>query len=250
MRLLARDASTEACSVALLVGDQMIHRHEEGTGGQAERLLELIAELLAEAGLRPAALDAIAAGVGPGAFTGVRLGVAVAQGLAFGASLPVVPITTLEALAWPAVAAGPVLACLDARMGEVYWGCYRADPRRGVAPLIAPCVGPIESVRLLESMNSLESVNLPASMNPLESVRADALAPRRGVGRGFAAYPRLAALAGVEVSGSDARALPDARDLARLGVLRVALGEGIDPAALAPLYVRDKVAATEAERGV
>ncbi|MDE2295503.1 MAG: tRNA (adenosine(37)-N6)-threonylcarbamoyltransferase complex dimerization subunit type 1 TsaB, partial [Gammaproteobacteria bacterium] len=74
--------------------------------------------------------------------------------------------------------------------------------------------------------------------------------PRRGIGRGFAAYPRLAALAGVEVAEADGRALPDARDLARLGALRVAAGEAIDPAALEPLYVRDKVAATEAERGV
>ncbi len=226
MRLLALDASTEACSAALLVDDHLIHRYEEPAGGQAERLLELIDAVLAEAGLRPAALDAIAAGVGPGAFTGVRLGVAVAQGLAFGATLPVVPIATLEALAWRAIATGPVLACLDARMAEVYWGCYRPDPRRGVASLIAPRVGPVGSVR------------------------PEAPAPRRGIGRGFSAYPGLAALAGVEVTESDARALPDARDLARLGALRVAAGEAIDPAALAPLYVRDKVAATEAERGV
>lgn len=226
MRLLALDASTEACSAALLLEDRLISRTEERVGGQAERLLELVDAVLAEAGLRPAALDAIVADVGPGTFTGVRLGVAVAQGLAFGAALPVVPITSLEALAWRAIASGPVLACLDARMAEVYWGCYRADPRRGVAPIAAPRVGPIESVR-------------PA-----------APAPRRGIGRGFAAYPRLAALAGVEVSESDARALPDARDLARLGALRVAAGEAVDPADLQPLYVRDKVAATEAERGV
>lgn len=226
MRLLALDASTEACSAALLIGDRVIGRYEEPAGAQAERLLELVDAVLAEAGLRPAALEAIAVGVGPGAFTGVRLGVAVAQGLAFGAGLPVVPVVTLEALAWRAIASGPVLACLDARMKEVYWGCYRSDPRRGVASLAAPRVGAIETV-------------CPA-----------APAPRRGIGRGFAAYPRLAALAGVEVDAADARALPDARDLARLGALRVAVGEAIDPAALEPLYVRDKVAATEAERGV
>lgn len=226
MRLLALDSSTEACSAALLVGDRLIGRTEEPAGAQAERLLELIDTVLAEAGVRPAALDAIAVGIGPGAFTGVRLGVAVAQGLAFGAGVPVVPIVTLEALAWRGVAGGAVLACLDARMAEVYWGCYRGDPRRGVAPLGEPRVGPVESVR------------------------PESPVPRRGIGRGFAAYPRLAALVGVEVAESDARALPDARDLARLGALRAAAGEAIDPAALEPLYVRDKVAATEAERGV
>ncbi len=226
MRLLALDASTEACSAALLVDGRVIGRYEEPAGGQAERLLELVDAVLAEAGLRLAALDAIVAGVGPGAFTGVRLGVAVAQGLAFGAALPVVPVASLETLAWRVIACGPVLACLDARMAEVYWGCYRADPHRGVVPIAPPRVGPIESVR-------------PA-----------APAPRRGIGRGFAAQPRLAAQVGVEVSAADARALPDARDLVHLGARRFAAGEGIDPADLQPLYVRDKVAATEAERGV
>ncbi len=225
MRLLALDTSTEACSAALLLGAETIGRYEEPAAGHAERILDLVAAVLAEAGLGLAALDGLVAGIGPGAFTGVRLSVATAQGLAFGAGLPVVPIATLEALAWRAIGEGPVLACLDARMSEVYWGLYRADAVRGLAATEAVRVGPIDSVRA-------------------------AGAPRaRGVGRAFAGYPGLGALAGVEVAPADARALPDARDLARLGAIRFAAGEAVDAAALAPLYVRDKVAATEAERG-
>jgi tRNA threonylcarbamoyladenosine biosynthesis protein TsaB len=158
----------------------------------------------------------------------VRISVAVAQGLAYGAGLPVVPITSLEALAFPAIESGAarVIACLDARMGEIYWGCFAADPLRGLRALAALEVTPADRVRL----PSRERY--------------------RGVGRGFAAYPELAALAGIDVESCAAQALPNAADMARLGALRIAAGEGVDPADLKPEYVRDKVALTEAERGV
>ena len=88
-------------------------------------------------------LDGIAASIGPGAFTGVRISVAVAQGLAFGAGLKVVPVTTLEALALQVLEDpdGRALACLDARMGEVYWGCFAWDAARGVVQSSAPARG-------------------------------------------------------------------------------------------------------------
>src|SRR5208282_976178 len=110
----------------------------------------MVDAVLAEAAVSLSMLDGIAASVGPGAFTGVRISVAVAQGLAFGAGLPVIPVTTLEALAWQVLrqGAGHALACLDARMGEVYWGCFAAEPRRGVAATGAPTVGPPGNVVL------------------------------------------------------------------------------------------------------
>lgn len=222
MRLLALDASTEACSAAVWIDGRIVERYEEPGAGQAERLLELVGAVMAEAGLGFGALDTIAAGVGPGAFTGVRIGVSVAQGLAFGADRPVVPVMTLEALAWPLIGAAPVLACLDARMAEVYWGLFRADAARGLAALDPPRVGPVGAALA-------------------------AAAGARGVGRGCAAYPALGAALGV--AGDDARALPRARDIAALGAIRFAAGEGQDPAGLAPVYLRDKVALTEAERG-
>ena len=226
MRVLALDTATEACSVALLSGDEFISRSAEGGRSHAQLVLEMVEAVLAEAEVSLSMLDGIAASIGPGAFTGVRISVAVAQGLAFGAGLRVVPVGTLEALALQAVQSGGqlALACLDARMGEVYWGCFAADLARG---LIASC---------------------PASVGPPESVVLPAPGAYRGIGRGFGAYPALAALPGLELDPKDSTALPNAREFARLGALRLQRKEGIDPADLSPLYLRDKVALTEAER--
>jgi len=226
MRVLALDTATEACSVALLSGDEFISRSAEGGRSHAQLVLEMVEAVLAEAEVSLSMLDGIAASIGPGAFTGVRISVAVAQGLAFGAGLRVVPVGTLEALALQAVQSGGqlALACLDARMGEVYWGCFAADLARG---LIASC---------------------PSSVGPPESVVLPAPGAYRGIGRGFGAYPALAALPGLELDPKDSTALPNAREFARLGALRLQRKEGIDPADLSPLYLRDKVALTEAER--
>src|SRR5713226_5161338 len=110
----------------------------------------MVDAVLAEAQVSLSMLDGIAASIGPGAFTGVRISVAVAQGLAFGAGLPVIPVTTLEALAFQAMqrGSGRALACLDARMGEVYWGCFAADAGRGLVATCPARVGPPESVVL------------------------------------------------------------------------------------------------------
>jgi tRNA threonylcarbamoyladenosine biosynthesis protein TsaB len=223
MRVLAIDTATEACSVALRCGAETISRSAPGGRSDARQILGMVDAVLAEGQVSLGMLDGIAASIGPGAFTGVRISVAVAQGLAFGADLRVAAITTLEALAAQAPH-DPVMACLDARMGEVYWGCFTPDPGRGVRATSAAAVGPPHSVVL------------PAA----ESFR--------GVGRGFAAYPVLAALPGLSVNAADSQALPDAREFALLGALRLELGEGLDPADLIPLYLRDKVASTEAER--
>src|ERR1700728_3581368 len=126
MRVLPLDTATEACSVALLSGDELIGRSAEGGLSHAQQILGMVEAILAEAQVSLSMLDGIAASIGPGAFTGVRITVAVAQGLAFGADLKVVPVTTLEALALQ-VLDGPgsrALTCLDARMGEVYWGSF------------------------------------------------------------------------------------------------------------------------------
>ena len=144
MRVLAVDTATEACSVALLDGDESIARFEELGRGHAQQILIMVDAVLAEAQVSLTMLDGIAASIGPGAFTGVRISVSVAQGLAFGAGLRVAPVTTLEALACQVMRSGAAhaLACLDARMGEVYWGCFAADPRRGVIASSTARVGP------------------------------------------------------------------------------------------------------------
>jgi tRNA threonylcarbamoyladenosine biosynthesis protein TsaB len=226
MRVLAIDTSTEALSIALCTERGTIERGLEMARGHAEQILPLIDAVLVEADVRLSQLDGIAAGVGPGTFTGVRISVAVAQGLAYGAGLPVVPVTSLEALAFPAIEGGAelVIACLDARMGEVYWGCFARDPAQG-----------------LRALGSLQ-------VSPASRVHLPDAGRYRGVGRGFTAYPELAALAGIVSDARSAAALPNAADIARLGALRFAAGQGVDPAELKPEYVRDKVALTEAER--
>jgi tRNA threonylcarbamoyladenosine biosynthesis protein TsaB len=226
MRVLAVDTATEACSVALLSGDELIGRSAEGGLSHAQQILGMVDAVLAEAQVSLSMLDGIAASIGPGAFTGVRISVAVAQGLAFGAGLRVAPVSTLEALAFQVMRSGAAqaLSCLDARMGEVYWGCFVQDLARGLAASSTARVGAPDSVVL-----------------PVPGVY-------RGIGRGFAAYPALASLPGLKLDSKDSQALPNAREFAALGALRLSAGEGLDPADLSPLYLRDKVALTEAER--
>ena len=226
MRVLALDAATEACSAALLADGVLISRSNESGKSNAVKILRMAEELMAEAQVSLSMLDGIAASIGPGAFTGVRISVAVAQGLAFGADLKVVPVTTLEALALQ-VLEGPgsrALACLDARMGEVYWGCFDWDAACGVLQSGALRVGPPSSVAL------------------------DLGGQYVGVGRGFSAYPVLGMLPGVTTDAARSTALPNAREIARLGARRLAAGGALDAADLKPLYLRDKVALTEAER--
>jgi len=128
VKLLALDTATEACSAAVLADGDVLERYELAPRRHAALILPMIESVLAEAGLAVAQLDAIAFGRGPGAFTGVRVAVGIAQGIAFAADLPVAPVSTLAALALGAVretGATRVAAALDARMGEIYWGTFK-----------------------------------------------------------------------------------------------------------------------------
>lgn len=129
MNILAIETATEAFSIAVLTGEQLHSHHEVAPRRHAELLLPTVDRLLAEAGIRLQDLDAIAFGRGPGAFTGVRIAISAAQGLAFGADKPVVAVSTLAALAQASLDAGhaQVLAAIDARMDEIYAGCFTAD---------------------------------------------------------------------------------------------------------------------------
>lgn len=241
MRVLALDAATELCSVALLSNGECLVRSIESGKSSAQQLLKMVEEVMAEGQVSLSGLNGIAASIGPGAFTGVRISVAVAQGLAFGADLNVAPVTTLSALALQALPdlqllgdEARIIACLDARMGELYWGCFTAEANPGVATPGVTTPGVIECGEL--------GVAAP-------DVIASRLKGRYvGIGRGFSVYPQLAQIPGVVVQPAHALALPNAREIARLGALRLAAGGGVDPADLKPLYLRDKVALTEMER--
>ena len=138
MNVLALETATDACSVALAAGEDLYSRQSTEPRIHARRVLAMVDECLAEAGQRPADVDLLVFGRGPGSFTGVRIATGVVQGLSLGAGLPVVPVSTLAALAQGTIrqqGARAVLAALDARMQEVYWGAFRCDDNGLVDPL-------------------------------------------------------------------------------------------------------------------
>ena len=229
MKILALDTSTEACSAALLADGRVLARAEEAPRGHAELILPMVECLLAEAGLTLRGLDALAFGRGPGSFTGVRLAASVVQGLAYGAGLGVVPVSTLRAVALQAfahpegAAADHVLVCNDARMQETYWCAYR----RGADGLP-------------EALRD-EAVGPPASV---ARPPVDGVARWIGAGRGFRAYPSLGGSlpSGVSPSAALVDLLPQATAILELARPEVAAGR-LRPAAEAlPVYLRDDVA--------
>jgi tRNA threonylcarbamoyladenosine biosynthesis protein TsaB len=232
MNLLALDTATEACSAALLIGDEIIERSEFAPRRHAELILPMIELLLGEAGISRRQIDAIAVGRGPGAFTGVRLAISVAQGLALGLDVPVVPVSSLAALAQdaPADIVAPILAVIDARMGEVYAGTFR----RGADGLVAP-IGP-------ESVGAASRLLLPqlaALREPQWSI----------VGSGWDAYrDALSAHLPAPPIFADGARFPQARAIVRLAAPQLAAGRGVAAEFALPVYLRDKVALTLEEQ--
>lgn len=231
MKLLAIDTTTEPGSCALWL-DGACTEHLCPTGPtSSETLLPAIRELLRAHSLRVDALDAIAFGAGPGAFTGLRVACGVTQGLAYPAALPVVPVGSLAVLAWQAFAgmADPgggdrvVLAMLDARMGEVYSAAYR------------------------RSGEDLVEVAAPQVARP-EAVQLPVGGDWRVAGNALVAYPVLrerVAAAGLIDTGLS---VPRAASVAHLGMRAMRGGQSVSASEALPIYVRDKVALTTAER--
>jgi len=226
MKLLAFETATEACSVALWIDGEVRERFELAPRRHAELSLPWAEQLLAEAGIAKSQLDAIAVGRGPGAFTGVRLAVALAQGIALALDRPVVPVSTLAALALqsrslqsPERGPARVLAAIDARMGEVYAGSFELRDDDAVA--LSP-----------------ETVGAPEALD-LEG------AGWLGVGTGFAAAQgAVRDRLGAQLADCDATALPHAADAARLGAVAFARGEAVAPERVEPAYLRNNVALT------
>ena len=132
MKILALDTSSTACSIAILINDTVKESHQLAPMQQAQLILPMIDELLSSAALKLDQLDAIAFGCGPGSFTGVRIATSVAQGLGFAAKVPLIPISSLAAIAQAAYADlgwKKLLVAIDARVQEIYWGAYRVNPQ-------------------------------------------------------------------------------------------------------------------------
>jgi len=224
VKILALDSATEACSVSLSIGEHRLDRYVEIERGHAELLLPMVDELLAEGGIALSALDAIAFGRGPGGFTGVRLAASVAQGLAFGAEVGVVPVSDLAAVAQRMVCLRPdvrrVLVVNDARMREVYWAGFE----RAVGTF---------TVRGEEHVSAIADVLLTEDLASVQWAAA---------GRGLRAWPELESRC--RTAGADIHAdlLPRASEVLELSRAAVAAGQVLDPALALPVYVRDRVA--------
>ncbi|MBV0933477.1 tRNA (adenosine(37)-N6)-threonylcarbamoyltransferase complex dimerization subunit type 1 TsaB [Marinobacterium weihaiense] len=221
-KILALDTSTDACSAALLLDGQLLQRFKVEPRRHTHLLLPMVEELLAEADVPLRALDAIAFGRGPGSFAGIRIATGAAQGLALAADLPVVPVSTLEAMAFAAAAQEGqyLVTALDARMDEVYWSAWQ-------------CRDGLPVLKVEEQVCAPAAMVLPAELQgqPLQAL---------GSGWCYAEQMNAALVAQVEQCQPDV--YPQAEAMARLAQGALARGEAVAPDEARPVYLRDQVA--------
>jgi tRNA threonylcarbamoyladenosine biosynthesis protein TsaB len=242
-RILAIDTSSAWCSVALSVGSvskHVVERHELLGPTASQHLLPWITDLLKQEGIRLRDLDAIAVGIGPGAFTGVRLGVAVVQGLALAANLPIAPVASLDAIAATAIdhrlsqtmdpSKHAFTVAIDARMGEVYWANYtvtKTGQVNGDTIALPERIGDIQ-------LSKPEDIQIGMSQSVF--------------GSAVAQYPTYFDQC-MPPSQMDGALGVSARGVLRSSQAMVANHQLIPVGQLEPLYIRNKVALTSAERG-
>lgn len=217
--LLAIDTSTEACSAALGINGDVRERYEYAPRRHAELILPMVDSLLAEAGLKLIDMDALAFGRGPGAFTGVRIATGVIQGLAFGAGIPVVPVSSLAALAQGAAARHSlIMSAFDARMGEIYWGPFTVGTDGLVQPL------------------SEEKVERPDNVTVPQGDRWF------GVGTGWHLHGEALRLKfGRQLAGFEWERYPRAGDILALARRDFAEGNAVTAEEALPVYLRNRV---------
>lgn len=223
MNILALDTSGDYCSLALWLNGEVVSREERAEQNHSEVLLPLLDAFLHENRVSLDQLHGIAFGAGPGSFTGLRIACGVAQGLAFAKDLPVAGICTLKALA-EAMPGEKIIACLDARMGEIYHAAYE------------------------KSGNSWRAVSEPGLCTPEQAPPVSG-GGWIGCGSGFAVYgEKLRQRYHGHLTQVVADAVPRAREMARLAVSVLERGEGCKAEQAAPLYLRNKVALKTFER--
>ncbi len=222
MKLLAVDTATEACSAALLIDGELRQQYREAPREHSHLILPMIEQLMNEAGLSPTQLDALAFGRGPGAFMGIRIAAGVVQGIGFAHDLPVVPVSTLRAMAWNAhqeKGATQILTAIDARMQEVYWAAWQIDTDR-VIRILPECVCPPESVPIPDDGTWL------------------------GAGSGWYSHEEsLRQRCGPRLGETLVPCFPSAQAIAWLAQGDFAQGKAVAADDAVPVYLRDKVAA-------
>ncbi len=229
MKLLAVETSTEACSAALHIDGIVQERFEIAPREHTKLILPMIDSLMADAGLIPQQLDALAFSRGPGSFTGVRISTGVIQGIAYGADLPVVPVSTLSAIAHNYLIdnyehSDCVFTAMDARMGEIFWGVYHTN-QHGCTELIGE-----------EAVTLADNIIFPKKQGV-------------GLGSGWAVYQQqMSESLGDLLLAVEANHLPRASVIADLGVIGFKNNQAVNADLAMPVYLRNKVAKKESER--
>ena len=222
-KILALDTATENCSVALLSDGKIYSRSEVSPRGHANKILPMVDDVLKEAGLTLTDLDALAFGHGPGSFTGVRIGTGIAQGLAFGADLPMIGISTLAAMAQATYrkhGKTHAVCAIDARMSEVYWGRFVRQENGVWQAADEECVIP------------------PAELCVATEADGHKWAQ---AGTGWEAYQQE--LTSLKLEREPTNVLfPEAEDIVVLAEQALAAGKTVTPEEASPVYLRDKVA--------
>lgn len=232
MKILAIESSTDACSVALAYDGETLVDHRIAPQQHAKLLLPMIEALLNDAGIKATDLDGVAFGCGPGSFTGVRIAAATTQGIAFGADVGVIPVSSLQALAQGGVrehSASHVLATFDARMGEVYWGAYAVGVDGAVVALQDDCVCAPQKVSVPVDADSHEWCLIGSGADQYRDELTAA------VGDTF----RMSLVADY---------WPSAQDVLDIALPLAANGKLLSAADALPVYLRDRVALTEKQR--
>ena len=219
MKILALDTATEACSAALLSGGSVYERYEIAPRRHAELILPMVDGVLAEAGLGLNDVDAIAFGRGPGAFTGIRIAAGVTQGLALGAGLPVIPVSSLATLAQGVInKSTTLLPAIDARMGEIYWAAYDST-QDGLVRLVSE-----------EQVAPPDAVQIPGDKQIF------------GVGSGWATYrATLEGILGKQITGVAPERFPLAKDMLPLAMSEFNAKRYVTAEQALPVYLRDNV---------
>jgi tRNA threonylcarbamoyladenosine biosynthesis protein TsaB len=230
--ILAIETATEACSAALAIGDNIITRFEIAPREHTKRILNMMDDVLAQAGVKLAQVDAVAFSRGPGAFTGVRIATGVAHGVALSIDKPLLPISTLAAIAQQMQeeqGAEHCLAALDARMEEVYWGTYSIENG-------------------LMTLQGAEAVNKPEILQLATLLSSEATIEWVAAGSGWDAYEQQLTVENISNLKKVDNILPSAQYIARLAIKDYQAGKAVDAEQAQPIYLRDKVAQTIAER--
>jgi tRNA threonylcarbamoyladenosine biosynthesis protein TsaB len=228
MKILALDTSTEACSAALLIDGDISERYRVAPREHGALILPMMTELLSDAGIKPVELDALAFGRGPGAFVGVRIATGVAQGIAFAAQLPVIPVSSLAALAQGADRSH-VYSAIDARMNEVYWAAYVKNAQGIVELLGDEIVSPPENV-------------------PAAHQETGPSALWYGAGTGWGVYADVLSQQVNDLIGHDAQLFPRAGCVAQIAQHEFTRRQFVDPAEAVPTYLRNDVARKSANK--